>query len=86
MRECSEELGVQVDVGGLIATVKHAYTHFRVTLNVYRCCLRQGRPAPRTHTELRWVAPNDFKQYPFPKANNKFLPLLHPADPEQHLA
>ena len=75
-RECKEELGVTVTVGGLVATVKHAYTHFHVTLNVYRCRLTRGTPKPKTHTELRWVAPGDFGEYAFPKANHKFLKLL----------
>lgn len=75
-RECKEELGVTVTVGGLVATVKHAYTHFHVTLNVYRCRLTRGTAKPKTHTELRWVAPTDFGEYAFPKANHKFLKLL----------
>lgn len=76
VRECEEELGVKVRPGGMIACVKHAYTHLHVTLNVYRCRLVSGKPRPKAHTELRWVAPADFDDYAFPKANHKFLPLL----------
>ena len=76
MRECREGLGIEIKVGGLIAVAKHAYTHFKVTLNVYRCALVDGTPEARTHTELRWVAPEVFDDYPFPKGNHKFLPLL----------
>lgn len=75
-RECLEELGIEVKAGGLVAIVNHAYTHFRVTLNVYRCVVLSGEPQSRIHTELRWVAPADFGDYPFPKANHKFLELL----------
>ena len=75
-RECQEELGIDVRVGGLVAVVRHAYTHLRVTLNVYRCTIASGELAPKTHTELRWVLPDEFDQYAFPKANHKFLPLL----------
>ncbi len=76
VRECREELGVHVRVGGMIASVKHAYTHLRVTLNVYRCTIESGAPSPNTHTELQWVRPNEFDTYAFPKANHKFLELL----------
>lgn len=76
VRECREELGVHVRVGGLVACVKHAYTHFRITLSVYQCALARGTPRPKFHTELRWVAPNEFDRYAFPKANHKFLELL----------
>lgn len=80
VRECKEELGVVVRPGGLIATVRHAYTHFRVTLNVYRCTLLKGTPKAKVHTELRWVAPEEFGAYAFPKANHKFLAQLLPAN------
>ncbi len=75
-RECREELAIEVTVGGLVAVAKHAYTHFKVTLNVYRCALAGGMPEARVHTELRWVAPEEFDAYPFPKGNHKFLQLL----------
>ncbi len=76
LRECQEELGVTVKVGGIIATVKHAYTHLRVTLNVYRCTILSGVPAAHWHDELTWVSRDELGQYAFPKANHKFLPLL----------
>ena len=85
IRECREELGIAVRVGGMVACVKHAYTHFHVTLNVYRCTLTKGKPKPKAHTELRWVAPADFDDYAFPKGNHKFLKLLTSADLELDL-
>jgi A/G-specific adenine glycosylase len=76
-REVREELGVRVKVGGLIASVNHAYSHFRVTLHVYQCALAGvGAPRPNTHTKLKWVFPSHFARYAFPKANHKFLGLL----------
>ena len=78
-RACREELGFAVKVGGLAACVNHAYSHFKVTLNVYRCTL-SGNVAPPTstaaHTEFAWARPADFHRYAFPKANHKFLELL----------
>ena len=76
VRECKEELGVDVKVGGMIATVKHAYTHFKVTLNVYSCVIMKGKPEAKTHSELRWVPYGEFKDYAFPKGNHKFMGLL----------
>ncbi|HQM51202.1 MAG TPA: A/G-specific adenine glycosylase [Candidatus Hydrogenedentes bacterium] len=75
-RETREELGVEIRVGGLAAVVKHAYSHFKVTLNVYRCTLESGVPRPRTHTELKWAPRAHFDRYAFPKANHKFLGVL----------
>jgi len=76
VRVCKESLGLKVKAGGLIATVQHAYTHLRVTMNVYRCTLISGTPKPRRHAQLAWAASSEFEQYAFPKANHKFLPLL----------
>lgn len=76
VREVREELGVEIAVGGLVATVKHAYSHFKVTLNVYACRHVSGTPCPNAHTHLKWVAPSRFHEFAFPKANHKFLPLL----------
>ncbi len=75
-REVREELGVEVKVGKLIACVNHAYTHLRVTLNVYACTLSEGEPQPQTHVELKWAKREDFPRFAFPKANHKFLALV----------
>jgi len=85
VRECREELGITVRVGGMVACVKHAYTHLHVTLNVYRCTLTKGKPKPKAHTELRWVAATDFDDYAFPKGNHKFLKLLTSGEMELDL-
>jgi A/G-specific adenine glycosylase len=79
-RECTEELGVDVKVGGMISTVNHAYTHLKVTLNVYRCTILSGKPASKVHTSLKWVSPKEFDDFAFPKANHKFLDLLRPSE------
>ncbi len=75
-REIREELGVAIRVGGLAAVVNHAYSHFKVTLNVYRCAIKSGAPQPKTHTALKWVPRAHFDRYAFPKANHKFLGAL----------
>ncbi|MCX8035826.1 MAG: A/G-specific adenine glycosylase [Candidatus Sumerlaeia bacterium] len=75
-REIREELGIEVAVGRHVASVRHAYSHFAITLHVYQCTLVGGRPAPRRHTALAWVAPSEFDRYAFPGADRKFLHLL----------
>ena len=76
IRELKEELGITVQPGALVASVDHAYSHFRVTLNVYACKQVSGTPRPNAHTELKWVRPSEFEKLAFPKANHKFLHLL----------
>ncbi|NIA14992.1 MAG: A/G-specific adenine glycosylase [Nitrospiraceae bacterium] len=69
-------LEIQIEASGLIATVQHAYTHLRVTMNVYACRHTAGKPQANAHAKLKWVARKDLSRYPLPKANHKFLPLL----------
>ncbi len=75
-REIKEELGIRIRIGGQVACVKHAYSHFSVTLNVYACTLGTGTPTPAVHTEIKWLLPAQFDRYAFPKANHKFLHVL----------
>jgi A/G-specific adenine glycosylase len=76
IRIMRDYFGLKVKPGGLIAVVNHAYSHFKITLNVYRCEWISGTPAPVEHTETKWVRRSRFEQYAFPKANHKFLKLL----------
>lgn len=75
-RESLEELSIEIRVDSALATVRHAYSHFNVVLHVYRCTILNGRPRAKVHTELRWVRPEEFSHYPFPKGNHKFIELL----------
>jgi A/G-specific adenine glycosylase len=63
-RELQEELGVEVEVGPSLGEYRHAYTHFRVTVQAYECRIRSGRPVPAEHTALRWVFPSKLGDYP----------------------
>lgn len=75
-RIVEETLGLEVEIGGLVATVDHAYSHFKVTLNVYACTSPAGTPKPQFHTQLKWIPKSQFPRYAFPGANQKFLKLL----------
>ena len=76
MRELNEELGVKVMVGDLIAKVKHAYSHFRITLRAYECTVTEGQPVSTVGLKSRWVDPQDLHQFAFPRANRRILDLL----------
>ena len=75
-RELREELGIEISVGALLTSVKHAYSHFKMTMHVFRCRHVGGRPHPHYHTEIRWLAPAQFGDYAFPAADRRVLPLL----------
>jgi len=75
-REIQEELAIDVAVGDRLTTVEHAYTHFRITLNVFHCRHLRGTPQPLASDEIRWVNLNQLDQYPFPRANVAIIKAL----------
>lgn len=75
-REIHEELGIDIEVGDRLITIDHAYSHFRVTLNVHHCRHINGDPQPIECDEVRWVAVDELDQYPFPKANVQIIEAL----------
>lgn len=75
-REIREELGIEIEVGDHLITLDHAYTHFRITLNVHYCRHLRGTPQPLESQEVRWVALDALRDYPFPKANGKIIDAL----------
>ncbi|MDG2990341.1 A/G-specific adenine glycosylase [Candidatus Synechococcus calcipolaris G9] len=84
VREVTEELGIAVDVGEHLIDIDHAYSHFKVTLQVYHCRHRQGEPQPLGCDAVRWVSLEELDQYAFPKANEQIIAALrsqaHPID------
>jgi|YNPNPStandDraft_1061719.scaffolds.fasta_scaffold17834_3 A/G-specific adenine glycosylase len=63
-REMREEVGVEVEVGEPFLRLKHAYTHFRITLYVFRCRLLNGEPRCLDCAGVRWVAPAEMDALP----------------------
>ncbi len=75
-RELQEELEIDIEVGDNVISVNHAYSHFSITLHVYRCEHIAGKPQKHYHTELKWVPRSQFERYAMPAADLKFLHLL----------
>lgn len=74
-REILEELNVTASVGDLISTVRHAYSHFRITLHAFHC--RYVKGPLRTTNPCRWVSPEELSHYAFPAANRKIIAALN---------
>jgi A/G-specific adenine glycosylase len=75
-REVKGALDLRIRVGPRVASVNHAYSHFTITLHVYRCDPAGGVPKARSHTALKWVFPSQFGRYAFPGATRKMLECL----------
>jgi len=71
-----ETLGIQVAVGEPLPAIRHAYTHFRITLHPYRCRLVDGDPQALGYPEVRWVSPAELEDYAFPVTDRKIARTL----------
>ncbi len=76
-REIREELGIAVAVGDLLASVDHAYTHFRITLHAFACRYLGGRIRLLGIDDYRWIRPEDLEQFALPAADHKIIALLN---------
>ena len=73
IREIKEELGVYVKPTTFLKQIKHAYTHFSITMDAYNCDFLHGYPQPLGCDDWRWIKPEQIKTLPFPKANHKLF-------------
>lgn len=78
IREIREEVGLTVEVEGPLTRVRHAYTHFRIDMHVFRCRYRSGRVSLKGPVDFRWITIRQIDNFPFPGANRKFIPLIEP--------
>jgi len=76
VREIKEEVNLVVQPVDFLARVKHAYTHFRIIMEVFCCAYVSGRLRLNGPADYRWIHPHEIDHYPFPKANHKFIPRL----------
>ncbi len=76
VRELREELGIEVQVGAMLAAVEHAYPEKQVHIQFYRCCLVSGTPKPIECADLEWVGAHELDSFVFPPADSGLLAQL----------
>ncbi len=62
-RELREELDIDVAVGGYVTTVRHAYTHFRITLHAFHCEIATGEPRAVDVADIAWTTLADVDRF-----------------------
>lgn len=75
-RELREELGIEIAVGEHLVTLKHGYTHFRITLHVFRCRRVAGEPRCLDCDEVRWVTVEEMAALPMAVTDRRIAALL----------
>jgi A/G-specific adenine glycosylase len=75
-RTVHEELGLEIQVHDLISSVKHAYTHFRMTLHFFHCTHNGAEPFAPSCQNQQWATPDDFAKLPFSRADRKVIAAI----------
>jgi A/G-specific adenine glycosylase len=75
-RELQEELGITVTVGDFVVKVRHAFTHFKITLHAFECQHVAGEPAKIDVADFAWVTLDEMAQYAFGKADQRIIEEL----------
>ncbi len=75
-RRVREQTGLDVAVERHLTRVRHAYTHFRIEMDVFVCRYLAGRVRRNGPTAHRWIRPAALDRYPLPRAHLKFIDRL----------
>ncbi len=78
VRELKEELGINIEVGDFLVTVKHAYSHFTMEMHTYFAKIKSGRPRPIECQDYRWVKISALREFPYSKADLYVIDSLEP--------
>ena len=78
IRELKEELGIVVNEECLapLTFASHRYPVFQLLMPLYVCRRWEGIVAAREGQKLKWVRPNDLRNYSMPPADEPLIPHL----------
>ncbi|RJO67262.1 MAG: A/G-specific adenine glycosylase [Myxococcales bacterium] len=79
IREFREETGLAVRPRGVYCTIRHAYSHFSITMTVFDCETLSGRARPKSAEALKWVRLDELDVHPFPAATVKAIRAIRKA-------
>ena len=78
IRELQEELGIDTWASCLapLSFASHAYDSFHLLMPLFVCRKWQGQPQSREGQALKWVRPENLRDYPMPAADLPLIPVL----------
>lgn len=76
VRECREELAVEVAVGDIFLEVTHTYPDITVHLTLFHASIVQGVPQKLEHNDIRYITVDEIPQYEFCPADEVILQEL----------
>ncbi len=76
VRECREELGLEIDLHGLYAKESYRYGDEPFAFAFYNAVIRAGSLKKNVHRDVRWVKPEELRGYTFCPADQSLVQRL----------
>lgn len=76
VRNIAEVVNLSVRNVRYLTRVRHAFTHFKIVVDVFQCDYETGEVALNGPRDAKWVAVAALRDYPLPRATHKFLEEL----------
>ena len=73
VRECREELAIELSVGEVFMEVLHTYPDITVQLTLFHATIAAGVPKKLEHHDIRWITPAEIGRYDFCPADVEIL-------------
>ncbi|QCT07986.1 (deoxy)nucleoside triphosphate pyrophosphohydrolase [Ruminococcus bovis] len=73
IRECKEELDIEIEVDSEFISVKHTYPDITINLTVFNSRIVSGKPTLLEHNDLKWITKNEIPNYNFCPADKVIL-------------
>lgn len=76
IRECREELGIEIEVGKIYMELTHVYPDITIHLVLFRGEVVHGEPQLLEHKDFRWITMKEIPEYTFCPADEEILTRL----------
>ena len=76
VRQIAEVVNVSVRNIKYLTRVRHAYTHFKIVVDVFTCDYQSGEVVLNGPQDARWIKVAVLADYPLPRVTHKFLDKL----------
>lgn len=76
IRECQEELAIELTVGDPFMDVLHVYPDITIHLTLFQASIARGIPQKLEHNDIRWITVSEIPNYDFCPADKDILEKL----------
>ncbi len=76
IRECREELGIELNIYDEYMDVSYTYPDMIVHLTLFNASIKSGEPKMLEHVDMRWISVEDIPDYEFCPADIDIIKKL----------